>query len=47
MVPVYYAKLHCIADWNQLKRILPDLLETDPTYSQLKLLIKQPYLNKY
>ena len=41
------AKYHCIVDWNQFKRIFPNLSETDYTYSKLKSLIKQYFLNKY
>ena len=41
------AKYHCILDWNQFKRIFPNLSETDYTYSKLRSLIKRYFLNKY
>ena len=41
------AKYHCILDWNQFKRIFPNLSETDHTYSKVKSLIKRYFLNKY
>ena len=41
------AKYHCIVDWNQFKRVFPNLSETEYTYSKLKSLIKQYFLNKY
>ena len=41
------AKYHCILDWNQFKRIFPNLSETDYTYSKFRSLIKRYFLNKY
>ena len=38
------AKYHCILDWNQFKRIFPNLSETDYTYSKLRSLIKLYFL---
>ena len=34
-------KYNCIVDWNQFKRICPNLSETDYSYSKLKSLIRQ------
>ena len=41
------ARYYCIVDWNQFKRIFPNLSETDYTYSKLKSSIKQYFLNRY
>ena len=41
------AKYNFIVDWNQFKRIFPNLSGTGYTYSKLKSLIKQYFLNKY
>ena len=43
----YSAKYHWILDKNQFKRIFPNLLETNYTYSKLRSLIKRYFLNKY
>ena len=40
-------KYRCIVNWNQFKRIIPNLSETGYTYSKLKSLIKRYFLNKY
>ena len=40
------AKYHCIVDWNQFRSIFPNLSETYYSYSKLKSLSKQYFLNK-
>ena len=42
------AKYHCILDWNQFKRIFPNLWSSKMAiYSKFRSLIKRYFLNKY
>ena len=40
-------KYHCIIDWNQFKRTFTELPETDYTYSKIKSILTNHYLDKY
>ena len=40
-------KNHCIRDWNNLKKDLSDIPDSEPSFSKIKIYLKQKYFGQY